>query len=277
MKQYSVTVEGVETAMRIRDYLKRRLGFSTSLIAKVKYDNVLLNGTPVHMRAEVKNGDRIDVNFPDEESESIEPIDIPIDVIYEDEYILLVNKPINMPIHPSQGNHLPTLANAVCAYLGVPFVYRSITRLDRDTAGIVLIAKDQLSAARLSAEMKSGGIKKRYVATVEGIPSPRCGRIDAPIERECEGSIKRVVREGGKPSISEYEVISEGADGTSQVSLVPITGRTHQLRVHMAYIGHPLVGDFLYGERREGATYSLTCVELSFTHPYSGERMTISI
>lgn len=277
MKKYSVTVEGVESEMRIRDYLKRRLGFSTSLIAKVKYDNVLLSGEPVHMRALVKNGDVIDVFFPDEESENVEPIDIPLEVLYEDEAILLVNKPVNMPIHPSRGNHLPTLANAVRAYLGSPFVYRSITRLDRDTSGIVLIAKDQLAAARLSLEMKSGGIQKRYVATVEGVPTPTSGRIEAPIEREREGEMRRVVRADGKPSSTEYSVIKENGDGTSTVSLTPVTGRTHQLRVHMAYIGHPLVGDFLYGKRREDGTYDLRCVELSFTHPYSGKRMTVTL
>ena len=141
----------------------------------------------------------------------------------------------------------------------------------------MLIAKDQLSAARLSEEMKAGGIKKRYVATVTGVPHPRCGVINAPIERECEGGIKRIVREDGKPSVTEYEVLRENADGTSEVSLIPVTGRTHQLRVHMAYIGHPLFGDFLYGVRVGDGTYRLTCVELSFTHPASGERMTVKL
>ena len=277
MKKYSVTVDGVESEMKIRDYLKRRLGFSTSLIAKVKCGNVILSGVPVHMRAMVKNGDVIDVFFPDEESECVEPIDIPLEVLYEDEAILLVNKPINMPIHPSRGNHLPTLANAVRAYLGAPFVFRCITRLDRDTSGIVLIAKDQLSAAMLSRELKAGGFTKKYVAEVVGVPEPHEGVINAPIERESEGEMKRVVREDGKPSITSYKVVSERGDESSTVEVIPITGRTHQIRVHMAYIGHPLVGDFLYGERTEGETYRLECRQLSFHHPISGKLMTVTL
>ena len=113
MERYTEIVEGVLGEMKIRDYLKSRLGFSTSLIGKVKYDGVILNGVAVHMRATVKNGDIIDVILPEEESDNIEPIDIPLDIVYEDEYILAVNKPINMPVHPARGNHLPTLANAV--------------------------------------------------------------------------------------------------------------------------------------------------------------------
>ena len=274
MEKYTVTVRGLEHEIKIRDYL-RRLGFSVSLIAKVKFDNVYLNGEAVHMRAVVKNGDLIEVNFPEEDSENIEPINVPLDILYEDDRILVVNKPINMPVHPSKGNHLPTLANAVRFYLGKPFVFRSITRLDRDTSGIVLIAKDRLAAAMLSLAMKSGEIDKRYLARTMGCPAEHKGIIDAPIERESEGSIKRIVRADGKPSITEYEVISVDECGNALLSVRPITGRTHQIRVHMAYIGHPLLDDFLYGERSEGRTYSLHCHRLSFPHPSSGETMTI--
>lgn len=275
MENMHIIVEGVADEMKIRDYLTRRLGFSTSLIAKVKYDNVILNGTPVHMRAMVRTGDVIDIRFPNEDSENIPPIDIPLEVLYEDEYILLVNKPRNMPIHPSRGNSLPTLANAVRAYLGAPFVFRSITRLDRDTSGIVLIAKDQLSAARLSRDMREGRFTKKYLARVVGKPSTDSGRIDVPIEREREGEMRRIVRSDGKASITEYEVLSVDENGNALLSVTPITGRTHQIRVHMAHIGHPLVGDFLYGERIEGETYRLHSTSLSFPHPATNEYITV--
>lgn len=274
MERYTERVHSVDGVMKIRDYLRRRLGLSVSLIATVKYDNVKLNGEYVHMRATVKDGDLIEITLPDEESENIEPIDIPLDIIYEDEYLIAVNKPKNMPVHPSRGNHLPTVANAVRAYMGRPFVFRAINRLDRDTSGIVLIAKDRLSGAKLYQAMKERKFKKTYLALIEGVPDEKHGTVNAPIAREYEGSIKRVVREDGKECITEFELIKELEGGHSLVRVTPHTGRTHQIRVHMAHIGHPLVNDFLYGKRGEG-TYSLHCSALSFPHPFTGEIITL--
>lgn len=270
MEKYTERVHSVSGEMKIRDYLRRRLGLSVSLIACVKYDNVKLNGEYVHMRALVKDGDVIEITLPDEESENIEPMNVPIDVIYEDDYIIAVNKPKNMPVHPSRGNHLPTLANAVRHYVGKPFVFRAVNRLDRDTSGIVLIAKDRLSGAKLYQAMKERKFKKTYLAHVEGVPTPIHGIINAPIARETEGGIKRVVREDGKECITEYELIETYEDGTSLIKITPHTGRTHQIRVHMAHVGHPLVNDFLYGKRTD-ETYSLHCASLSFPHPFTGQ------
>lgn len=276
MKKYTDHVTDVTGEILIRDYLKRRLGLSTSLIGKVKYGNVLLNGAEVHMRATVKNGDRIDITLPEEESENIEPMDIPLDILYEDEYVLVVNKPINMPVHPSRGNHLPTLANAVRHYIGHPFVFRAINRLDRDTSGIVLIAKDRLAGAKLYAAMKEKKFCKVYLAEIIGIPEENHGFVNAPIARESEGNIRRVVRDDGKECLTEYEVISVNKYGNATVRVIPHTGRTHQIRVHMAHIGHPLIDDFLYGERVDGQTYSLHCVSLTFPHPKDGKMMKIT-
>lgn len=275
MERYVEAVNSVIGEMKIRDYLKGRLGLSTSLIGKVKYDNVKLNGEYVHMRAMVKNGDVIEITLPDEESENIEPIDIAIDIIYEDEYVIAVNKPKNMPVHPSRGNHLPTVANAIRAYVGHPFVFRAINRLDRDTSGIVLIAKDRLSGAKLYQSMKERKFGKTYLAIIKGVPEVAHGVINAPIVREYEGSIKRVVRNDGKECITEYELVESYDNGTSLVKVTPHTGRTHQIRVHMAHIGHPLVDDFLYGTRGE-ETYSLHCSSLSFPHPFTGETIVIN-
>jgi 23S rRNA pseudouridine1911/1915/1917 synthase len=275
MQSYTEIVSGVSGEMKIRDYLKRRIGLSTSLIAQVKYDNVLLNGEIVYMRATVKNGDTILINLPEEESENIEPIDVPIDIIYEDEYLIAVNKPRNMPVHPSRGNHLPTVANAIRHYIGHPFVFRAINRLDRDTSGIVLIAKDRLSGAKLYQAMKNRRFGKTYVAIVEGVPRESHGIINAPIAREAEGEIKRTVRSDGKEAVTEYELVETFGNNTSKVKVTLHTGRTHQIRVHMAYIGHPLVNDFLYGTRGD-ETYFLHCDSLSFPHPFDDKIITIT-
>ena len=274
MEKLTLTVEGLNAPQKIRDYLKR-YGFSTSLIAIVKYDMVRLNNIAVHMRELVKNGDVIEIDMPEEEPTPLIPYDINLDVIYEDEHFIAVNKPISMPTHPSRGNSLPTLANALRHYFGKPFVYRSITRLDRDTSGIVLVAKDRITASRLSALMKSGKIIKKYTALVSGVPYPAEGRIDAPIKRESEDSIIRVVAPDGKNAVTNYSTVSVNADGNAILLVNPITGRTHQIRVHMAYIGHPLVADFLYGNRADGDTYKLHCSALELPHPYTGEALVL--
>ena len=275
MERISFKAENIKNGIRMSDYLKR-IGFSTSLITKVKFGGVSLNGEVVTMRATVNPGDEITVSFPPEESENIEPMDIPLDVLYEDEHVLAVNKPKDMPTHPSRGNHLPTLANAVCGYLGSPFVFRSVNRLDRGTGGIVIIAKNPFSAAILGRQMKERRINKKYIATVSGIPKDKEGRIDAPIARQTEGNILRVVREDGKRAITDYKVIGLTDDGNAVCEVTLHTGRTHQIRVHMAYIGHPLVGDFLYGIGRDEG-YDLTCSEISFYHPFTNELLIISV
>lgn len=274
MNKLTFAADVSEGGMRMSEYLKRNLGFSSSLVTKVKFGGVTLNGEVVTMRATVNTGDVISVDFPEEDSENLVPMDIPIEVLYEDEHILAVNKPRDMPTHPSRGNHLPTLANAVSAYLGEPFVFRAVNRLDRGTSGIVIIAKNPLAAALLGRAMKDRKFHKKYIATVSGIPKESHGIIDAPIARECEGNIKRVVREDGKRAITEYQVTKITEEGNALCEITLHTGRTHQIRVHFAHIGHPLVGDFLYGEET-GDGYSLTCSEISFPHPITNEIISI--
>ena len=268
------TAEGLSEPMRISEYLRMRLGLSVTLIKRVKYGGVFLNGENVHMRAMVQNGDAIEIRFPKEASEGIPPMDLPLEILYEDAHLIAVCKPRNMPTHPSKGNSLPTLANAVMHYFGEDFVFRAITRLDRDTSGIVLIAKTQYAAARLSEDMKAGKFKKIYTAIAEGIPEEKEGRIDAPIRREAEGEMRRIVAEDGKRAVTDYRVIHEREDGNAVLSLRLHTGRTHQIRVHMAHIGHPLLGDFLYGTKSEGG-YFLHCREMELPHPITGKMITI--
>ncbi len=274
MKRLEIQIDDNEKEINIRDYMKKRLGFSTSLIAKVKCGGVFVNGINVHMRATLKPGDTLTVNYPEEDSSGIGRIDIPLDVVYEDDYLLVVNKPSAMPVHPSRGNSLPTLAEAVKAYIGGPFVFRAVNRLDRDTSGLVVIAKDQLASAILSRTIKEGGMRKEYMALLVGTPEKRIGEVDLPIEREAEGEMKRCVRDDGKESLTRYEVIESG-DNVSIARIEPVTGRTHQIRVHMSHLGHPLYNDFLYGERVADGTYFLHCTSLTFEHPMTKETLTV--
>lgn len=276
MSEILETVKEDFAGRLIKDFLRQKLSLSVTLIKKVKFGGVFVNGEAVTMRKILSAGDKVRVVLPTgEDSEHVEPVDMPLTVLYEDEYILAVDKPINMPTHPSRYNSLVTLANLVRSYIGKSFVFRAITRLDRDTSGIVLIAKDQRTAARLSEEMKNGRIEKTYEALLSKTPEKLVGEIDAPIERETPDSIKRTVRDDGKSALTRYEVKEILPDGRAVCKVNPITGRTHQIRVHMAHIGAPLYADFLYGERIEGENYSLRCVSLSFLHPYTNEKITI--
>lgn len=256
----------------VKEFLLKN-GLSVTLLKKVKYGGIFLNGENVTVRAELRQGDVVTVSIPDEKSDGIPPMNIPLKIVYEDDSLLVCDKPRNMPTHPSKGNNLPTLANAVMGYFGGDFVFRAINRLDRDTSGLVIIAKNQISAGKLSESMKRGEFRKYYECVVEGCPTPSEGIIDAPIMRECEGSIKRITSPDGKRAKTEYKVVS--SDGRSSVCRVRLyTGRTHQIRVHMAHIGHPLLGDFLYGNEESG-DFHLRCVEINFPHPETNELLCV--
>ena len=271
------TVDEKYDGRLIKDFLKGAIGLSATLLTKVKYGGVSVGGEIVTMRKVIHTGDKVEIRLPKEESEGLEPIAGELDVLYEDDHILVVNKPTNMPVHPSRGNHLVTLANVVMAYLGDGIVFRAVNRLDRDTSGIVIIAKHQYAAGRLSEDMKRGGFEKYYTALLECVPTSREGIVDAPIEREAEDSIKRIVRADGKRAVTEYRIREVLENGHAICDVRLHTGRTHQIRVHMAHIGAPLYADFLYGTKIEGRSYSLVSSRIVFSHPVTGEKMDISI
>ena len=271
-KIFETTAVGENLPTDMKSFLYNN-GLSVTLVKKAKYGGIILNGRTVTVRATVNVGDRIEIYLDEERSEGIPAMNIPLRVLYEDDDILAVDKPTNMPTHPSKGNNLPTLANAVMGYFDGNFVFRSVNRLDRDTSGVVIIAKNKIAASSLSASMKKGLWSKKYHALVKGCPSPEADTINAPIERIEEGNIKRTVRPDGKPAITKYKVIEKYPD-SSLCEVVLLTGRTHQIRVHMAHIGHPLVSDFLYGHKEE-QEYYLRCKEISLPHPKSGEILII--
>ena len=212
-KIFEIRATDSRLPMAMKEYL-RLLGFSVTLIKEAKYGGIHLNGLPVTVRATVNEGDIVEIYLEEEKSEGIPPMDIPIRVIYEDDDILAVDKPTNMPTHPSKGNNLPTLANAIMGYYKGNFVFRSVNRLDRDTSGIVIIAKNRISACALSDSMKKGLWEKKYHALVEGVPDPSEATIDEPIERIEEGNIKRMVRPDGKRALTKYKVIETYGDSS---------------------------------------------------------------
>lgn len=274
-ERLSLSVTRERDGALIKDFLCREMRISKTLIKKVKYGGVSVDGVTVTMRKILRSGEYVSVILPAEKSEGIPPIACPLKIVYEDEHLLVIDKPSNMPVHPSRGNHLPTLANAVMAYMGESFVFRAVNRLDLDTSGLVLIAKSQYSAGILSEDMKSGKFEKCYTSILSRAPEKRCGIIDAPIERECEGNIKRTVRADGKRAVTEYRISDILPDGRAVCKIKLRTGRTHQIRVHMAHIGAPLYADFLYGERVEGESYYLKADELTITHPVSRKTITL--
>ncbi len=259
--------------------IRNSFGISSHLLSDLKKSGgILLDSKSTTVRHTVNAGSTLELVIRDESSsETIEPSAIPIEVIYEDEDILAVNKPKDMPVHPSINNHGNTLANAVMNYYsGREFVFRPITRLDRDTTGVVIIAKNKFSAQALSDSMKDGRFTKKYVAILSNTPKELCGTVCAPIARAEDSVIKRCVSGSGKEARTEYKIIKQLCDGECVGLLSPITGRTHQIRVHMEHIGCPLKYDYLYGKEIEGKTLYLHCASVTFPHPCGGEPITVS-
>ena len=207
MREIKLEIDILLDGKTVGELLKNRLCVSSrQLTALKKSGGILLDGMNVTVRAKVSAGQVLKICFEDEKpSENVVPVNIPLDILYEDDDILVVAKPKDMPIHPSAYNYDNTLGNACMYYYrGTNFVFRPITRLDRDTTGVVIIAKNKLSATRLSEQMQNGGIKKTYLALLSQTPNNECGTVNAPIGR-CDGSvIKRCVRDDGKEALTEY-------------------------------------------------------------------------
>lgn len=271
---------------KISEFLRNQ-GISTKSIIRLKSDvkNVLLNDEPGFINRILKKDDRLTLCVKElESSKKIPPVDLPLSIIYEDEDILIVNKPANMPIHPSMNNYENTLGNAVAYYYmkkGEPFLYRCINRLDRDTTGLTILAKHYLSCGILYDEMESREIKRTYYAIVENrtvFDAPyahrllQTGTIDLPLGRRPDSAIERMVDiKNGDKAITHYRVLATN-DGLSLLELQLDTGRTHQIRVHMQAIGHPLIGDFLYNPKdTHMKRQALHAGKLSFRHPITKE------
>lgn len=272
-------------AGRLSTFLKQELGLSTGLMNKLKWSEKLyVNGIPQHADFGVQIGDVITADL-DEPAPDYPAEEEDITILYEDAHILVVDKPAGMLIHPSRSRLTGTLANRVIGYYqrtGQKCAFHPITRLDRDTFGIVLLAKNAHIHGVLNGFHTEGKIQKTYHALVFGGPEQNSGIIDAPIARRELPSLLRYVNQDGKPSLTEYTVLERNGPIT-KLALRPITGRTHQLRVHCAYMGWPILGDPQYGSEASqalsetmGLSTQLLCAKrLSFPHPISGKPMVL--
>ena len=278
--EYQITA--AEEGRKIGDFLREK-GYSRHLLRQLKEteDGLLRNAQPTFTTVALKAGDRIRVRLLEkaEGSEAIMPAPLPFEIVYEDEDLLVVNKPADMPIHPSFQNHGNTLADALTWHYqqhGEDFVYRCINRLDRDTTGLLIVAKHLLSASILSDMVGKREIHREYLAIVKGIP-PENGTISAPIGRKKGSAILREVDfETGEPAVTHFARL-EIRNGLSLVSLKLETGRTHQIRVHMGYIGCPLIGDYLYyPECSRISRQALHSHRLSFLHPITGKALSFT-
>lgn len=277
-----------DSDQRIYDFLCHH-GYSRHIRTWLKQHpgSVRLNGEEALFYFPLKNGDLLEISLEEEHpSENIVPVDLPIHIVYEDEDLMVIDKPADMPVHPSIGNYENTLANAAAWYFhrqDIPFVFRCINRLDRDTTGLLILAKHMLSGAILSDQMKKRAIHRTYLAITEGKTDP-AGTIDSPIGRTDQSLILRQVdHENGDSACTHYlqkcwhpktfypETLPVPQDGLSLVQLQLETGRTHQIRVHMTSIGHPLIGDTLYNPKTALMNrQALHSYRLAFTHPVTG-------
>ena len=271
-------------AGRLSSFLKEEMAMSTGLMNRLKWqDKLFVNGQPVHTDFSVQPGDVITVPL-DEPAPAYPAQDGALTVLYEDAHLIALDKPAGMLIHPSRAQNENTLANYLLGYYrrtGQQSACHPITRLDRDTFGVVLLAKNAHIHGLFTALQADGALEKTYEALVLGGPEADEGIIDAPIDRREKPSLLRFVGPGGKPSRTRFRVLRRGQ--TCLLALQPLTGRTHQLRVHCAHMGFPILGDPQYGSReslalsaRLGITGQRLCARaIRFVHPISGEKMRI--
>jgi 23S rRNA pseudouridine1911/1915/1917 synthase len=270
----------------VRRVLQVELKLSTKLIRSLKYRplGIAVDGKPVTVRYILSLGECLSLAVEDSESSpALTPVELPLDILYEDDDIVVPAKPADMPTHPSHDHYTDTVANALAFRYqkeGIPFVFRPINRLDRNTSGLLLIARNKRAAGKLTQSMQKGEIKKTYFAVAVGEMREREGVIDAPLHRTKESIIVREVCAPDAPdadaACTEYRVLA-AENGYSLVLVRPLTGRTHQIRVHFAHAGHALVGDDLYGTPTPLiGRHALHAYTLSFPHPLTEENMTLT-
>lgn len=239
-----------EDGMLLKTILQKRMGVSRKLLSRLKLteQGIMLNGTRVYISVKVQAGDLVEIRMEQERSNDMLPQPMELHILYEDEHLLVLNKPAGVIVHPTHGHYTDTLANGVVHYWqekGWNYRFRAVHRLDQETSGVLVIAKNAYIHQHVSEQMIAGTVDKRYVAFVHGRPSSPTGDIDGPIDRDPLEPHRRIVTPEGYPSLTRYRVC-ETYPSASLVELKLETGRTHQIRVHMLSIGCPLIGDQMY-------------------------------
>ena len=265
--------------MTVLQILKNVICLSGGMIRHIKFldDGILLNSERVTVRAVLREGDILEINTSDgEEGSAIAACDLPLKIAYEDDDLVVPDKPPYMPTHPSHGHYDDTVANALSfryRELGEPYVFRPVNRLDRNTSGLLIIARNRIAAGRLTRSMTEKRIRKKYIAVLDGRIEGDGGEIETYMRRTAESIIVREVceeQDGADFALTRYEVLARNEKNTV-VLAEPVTGRTHQLRVHFASLGCPIVGDDLYGGGSEHiARHALHAAHLTFPHPADG-------
>lgn len=277
--RYQVTSE--TDGLTVLDILRTKLSLSRKLIRKLKRTGgIRVNDEEAYTNQLVATGDIVHALIYDEES-TVTPVPIPIDIVYEDETILVLNKPGNLVVHPVRNHQFDTLANGVAHYLiqqGINQQIRPVHRLDRETSGLIIFAKNQLIHKVLSDQIRNGQFRRAYQAVVHGLLSEVCGTIDLPITKNSTKPLVRVVCSQGQRAVTHYRVLRL----LNQAALIHLrldTGRTHQIRVHMSHIGHPVFGDFLYGQTEPEliTRQALHSAQISFAHPATHKHMNITL
>lgn len=274
------TVDQTCDGRTLRDYLRRTLCVSSALLTALKAaGSITMDGAPVTVRHILRAGETVSLALADTECRP-EPSGAPVDILFEDDFVLAAAKPPYMPTHESRGHLGDTLANALAGEFvrrGVPFVFRAVNRLDADTSGVLLVAKNRYAAERFGSLVAARQIEKTYIALLTGVPEPPAGIIDTYIRRTGESIILRASYPTGAPSeraVTAYETV-ETVGGVAVVRCRPKTGRTHQLRVHFAALGCPIVGDDLYGGGFALPRQALHAARLDFVHPITGAPVVI--
>ena len=281
----TITYKITDSGQNIRiDSFLRKHGYSMQNLTLLKKmpESILKNGEWSYMQTTLQAGDILTVRIQEETSSpNIPAVNLPIDIVYEDEDIIVINKAAGMPIHPSLNNYRNSLANALMWYYeqqNKPFIFRCTNRLDRDTSGLIIAAKNDMAHLSLSEQLQDHSLARTYEAIVVGSFRAETGTVDAPIARHRTDRKRMAVAADGRRAVTHWKVL-ERYSGYTHIQCNLETGRTHQIRVHMAYIGHPVLGDPVYGGKRK-ETFGLTgqCLharKLAFQHPRTGERMEV--